>query len=384
MFGKGIKLFSLFGFEVKIDLSWIILAFLIAWSLAVGLFPVHYKDLPVQTYWFMGAAGALGLFLSIVFHEMCHSLVARRFGIPMKGITLFIFGGVAEMGEEPPSAKAEFAMAVVGPVSSIFIGLVFLLIYVQGKHWEWPIAYNGILQYLGWINFLLAGFNLIPAFPLDGGRVLRSILWGIKKNLRSATRISSRIGSGFGILLILLGAIQFFRGNFIGGIWWFLIGMFLHNAARTSYQQLLIRRALEGEPVRKFMQPNPITVPPNLTVQALVDDYVYKYHFKMFPIVKEPNKLFGCVTTKQIKEIPREEWPLKSVAELATQCSPENTIGPQADSMKALSLMSRTGASRLLVVEGDHLVGIITLKDMLKFLSLKVELEGGSQSVDLG
>jgi Zn-dependent protease/CBS domain-containing protein len=384
MFGKGFKLFSLFGFEVKIDLSWIVLAFLIAWSLAVGLFPVHYKDLSVQTYWFMGVAGALGLFLSIVFHEMCHSLVARRFGIPMKGITLFIFGGVAEMGEEPPSAKAEFAMAVVGPVSSIFIGLVFLLIYAQGKHWEWPIAYNGILQYLGWINFLLAGFNLIPAFPLDGGRVLRSILWGIKKNLRSATRISSRIGSGFGILLILLGAIQFFRGNFIGGIWWFLIGMFLQNAAKTSYQQLLIRRALEGEPVRKFMEPNPVSVPPNLTVQALVDDYIYKYHFKMFPIVKEPDRLFGCVTTKQIKEIPREEWPLKSVTDLATQCSPENTIDPKADAMKALSIMSRTGASRLLVVEGDHLVGIIALKDMLKFLSLKVELEGGSQSVGSG
>jgi Zn-dependent protease/CBS domain-containing protein len=376
MFGKGIKLFKLFGFEVKIDLSWIILAFFITWSLAVGLFPFYYKNLTTQMYWLMGAGGAIGLFLSIVFHEMCHSLVARRFDIPMRGITLFIFGGVAEMGEEPPSAKAEFAMAVAGPISSIVIGLVFSFVYAQGKHGGWPVPLNGILQYLAWINLLLAGFNLLPAFPLDGGRILRSILWSVKKNLRWATRVSSRIGSGFGILLIILGVFQFFRGNFIGGIWWFLIGMFLQNAARMSYQQLLLRKALEGEPVRKFMQPNPVTVSPDISVQQLVQDYIYKYHFKMFPVVKDSDKLFGCITTKQVKEIPREQWPVRTVGELATQCSRENTIAPQADAMRALSMMSRTSASRLLVVEGDHLLGIIALKDMLKFFSIKVELEG--------
>jgi Zn-dependent protease len=375
MFGKRIKLFKLFGFEVGIDLSWIILAILIAWSLSVGLFPVRYKGLPTQTYWLMGIVGALGLFFSIVFHEMCHSLVARRYGMSMKGITLFIFGGVAEMGDEPSSPKAEFMMAIIGPVSSIVIGLVFYGVYIFGRQNGWPEAMNGVVQYLAFINGLLAVFNLLPAFPLDGGRVLRSILWGLKKNLRWATRISSKIGSGFGILLIVLGAFQFLRGDFIGGMWWFLIGMFLQGAAKTSYQQLLLRKSLEGELVRRFMKTDPVTVTPSISIAQLVEGYIYKYHYKMFPVVEDTNRLLGCVTTKQVKEIPREEWGQRRVGEIAAQCSAENTIGPQVDAMKALSLMSKSGLSRLMVTEGNRLVGVIALKDMLKFLALKVELE---------
>ena len=155
----------------------------------------------------------------------------------------------------------------------------------------------------------------------------------------------------------------------------FLIGMFLQNAARASYQQILIRKALEGEPVRRFMKTDPVTVSPSISIRQLVEDYVYKYHFQMFPIVKDSDKLVGCITTKELKEIPREEWGQKTVGELATKCSPGNTIEPQADAMQALSLMARTGSGRLIVVEGNRLVGVITLKDMLKFLSLKLELE---------
>jgi Zn-dependent protease/CBS domain-containing protein len=376
MFGKPIKLFNLLGFEVRIDLSWIIIAALVVWSLSIGLFPYHYTGLPARTYWLMGVAGALGLFFSIVFHEFSHSIIARRYGMSMKGITLFIFGGVAEMGEEPSSAKAEFMMAVVGPLSSVFIGLVFLGVSFLGPEWGWPNAVIGVVEYLAYMNGMLAGFNLLPAFPLDGGRMLRAILWGLKRNLRWATRISSGIGSGFGIFLILLGFFQFFKGNFVGGMWWFLIGMFLRNAARMSYQQLLIRKALEGEPVRRFMKADPVSVPPSTPLNQLVDDFVYKYHFKMFPVVEAPERLVGCVSTKQVSEIPREEWSRRTVREIATRCSPENTIEPQADAMEALSTMARTWASRLIVVEGDRVVGVVSLKDMLKFLSLKVELEG--------
>jgi Zn-dependent protease/CBS domain-containing protein len=375
MFGKRIKLFKIFGFEVGIDWSWIILAILIAWSLSVGFFPFRFKNLSTETYWLMGIVGTLGLFISIIFHETCHSLVARKYGMPMKGITLFIFGGVAEMGEEPPSPKAEFMMAIIGPISSIAIGIVFYGIYFLGQQKGWSEPINGVVQYLGFINGLLAFFNLVPAFPLDGGRVLRSILWGWKKNLRWATHISSRIGSGFGILLIILGALQFLRGDFIGGMWWFLIGMFLRGAAKTSYQQLLLRKALEGEPVKRFMKTDPVTVTPSLSVAQLVEDYIYKHHYKMFPVVEDTNRLIGCVTTKQVREIPREEWGQRRVGEVAIQCSPENTIGPQVDAMKALSIMSKTGASRLMVTEGNRLVGVIALKDLLKFFALKVELE---------
>jgi Zn-dependent protease/predicted transcriptional regulator len=373
MFGRSIKLFKLLGFEVKIDFSWIVIAVLVVWSLSKGLFPSYYKNLSLQTYWLMGIVGALGLFLSIVAHEFAHSIVASRYGIPMKGITLFIFGGVAEMGEEPSQAKAEFMMAIVGPLSSIGIAVVLYGIYRSAGFLPEPIS--GVLGYLAWINAILAGFNLLPAFPLDGGRVLRSVLWGIKKDLNWATRVSSRIGSGFGILLIAMGVFNVLRGNFIGGMWWFVLGLFLQGAAKMSYQRLVTRKALEGESVRRFMKSDPVTVSPDISLKDLVEDYIYKYHFKMFPVVQNADRLIGCITTKDVKKVPREEWDQRNVGEIAERCIPENTIDPEKDPTEALSIMNRNHASRLMVVEGGRLVGVLALKDMLKFLALRVELD---------
>jgi Zn-dependent protease/CBS domain-containing protein len=374
MFGRSIKLFNLFGFEVSIDLSWIIIALLVSWSLAAGFFPYMYHNLSAETYWVMGVIGALGLFISVIFHEFCHSIVARRLGLPMKGITLFIFGGVAEMGEEPASAKVEFLMAIAGPISSFCLAFIFYLIYAQGMTAGWSLPVNGVIRYLAYINVLLAVFNLFPAFPLDGGRVLRSILWGIWDDLRRATRVAAGIGSAFGIFLIVLGIFQLIRGNFITGLWWFLIGLFIRNAAQMSYQQVLVRNALAGEPVRRFMTLNPVTVPSSTTVAQLVEDYVYKYHFKMFPVVENGN-LLGSITTREIKEVPRENWTQETVGALVSRGSRENTISPETDAVKALALMNKAGISRLLVAEGSKLVGVLTLRDLMKFLSLKVELE---------
>lgn len=376
MFGKRIDLFKLFGFQVRIDFSWIIIAVLVAWSLSTGFFPFYLEGLSTGTYWIMGIVGAAGLFLSIIFHEFAHSLVARRHGMPMKGITLFIFGGMAEMSDEPTSARGEFMMAAVGPVSSLAIAGVFYLLHLAGAQVGMSRPVNGVVQYLAFINLILAAFNTLPAYPLDGGRVLRSILWAIKGNIRWATRIASGIGSGFGIALIILGIFNvLFAGNFIGGMWWFLIGIFLYNAARMSYQQLLTRRALEGESVRRFMKTDPVTVPPDLTLDRLVEDYVYAFHHKMYPVVTDSGKIEGCITTRQIKVIPREEWNQRQVGQVAAPCSGENSISADTDAIKALSLMNRTGSSRLLVTEGDRLAGVVTLKDMLKFLSLRVELD---------
>ena len=374
MFGQRIKIFSLLGFEVRVDLSWIVLAVLVTWSLARGVFPDYFENLPERTYWFMGAVGALGLFFSIIFHEISHSLIARKFGISMKGITLFIFGGVAEMTEEAPDAKAEFWMAIVGPASSLLLGAMFFAVWRYGESAGWPVPAVGVLFYLAWINVALAVFNLIPAFPLDGGRLLRAVLWGFRKNLQWATRITSRLGSGFGILLIALGLYSIIQGQFIGGIWWFLIGMFVRSAAQKSYQQLLTRKALEGEMVSRFMVTNPITVPPTTSLQQLVDHYIYRHHFKMYPIV-EDGRLTGCVTLRQLKEVPHDQWDRVTVREVARPCSPAMNIPPDTDALQALSIMNRTGSSRLMVVVGDRLVGIIALKDLLQFLSLKLSLE---------
>jgi Zn-dependent protease/predicted transcriptional regulator len=375
MFGKKIHLFTLFGFEVGIDFTWFFLAVLVAWSLASYLFPLWYKGYSAGIYWIMGAAGAVGLFLSIVFHEFWHSIVARRYGLPMKGITLFIFGGVSEMEDEPPNARTEFLMAVAGPVSSVVLGGIFLLVYWGGSRANWPVPVWGVLQYLGWLNLLLAVFNMIPAFPLDGGRVLRSILWSIKGDLRWSTRVAAAFGSGFGMLLIILGLLTFITGSIVAGVWYFIIGMFIRGAAQMSYRQVLIRRAFSGETVARFMQTHPVTVPPTISVHELVNDYFYRYHYKMFPVTTN-GTLAGCITSKQVKEIPREEWDRRHVQDVLAPCSMENVIPPDTDAMKALSLMNRTGNSRLMVVEGDHLIGVVTLKDMLKFLNLKMDLEG--------
>lgn len=378
MFGKRITLFKLFGFSVHVDLSWIIIALLVTWSLAVGLFPFEYRGLSPGTYWIMGIVGALGLFGSIVFHEMSHSLVARRFGIQMKGITLFIFGGVAEMDDEPSSPRAEFWMAIAGPLSSIVLAMAFYGLYIFGERSGWSAPVNGVTGYLGVINAILAVFNLVPAFPLDGGRVLRSILWGWRKDLRSATRISATIGAGFGLFLIFVGVLNALRGNFVGGVWQFLIGMFLRDAAQMSYRQLLARQALEGERVRRFMQTNPIAVSPSITLAQLIDDYVYRHQFKLFPVVQN-GEMVGCIDLNQVKEIPRNEWAYRTVGETAKSCAIENTISPDADAVKALSKMNRTDRSRLLVVDQGRLVGILSLRDLLRFLSLKIELENGEE-----
>jgi len=374
MFSKPLTLFRVFGFEVKADWSWLILGALIVWSLAQGLFPAWYKGLDPAAYWIMGVAGAIGLFLSIVFHELWHSLIARKYGLDMRGITLFLFGGVAEMGDEPPSPKAEFFLAVAGPVSSVVLASVLLAVsyFIAGGGPMTPVT--GVLNYLGYLNFILAAFNLIPAFPLDGGRVLRAILWGSWNDLRRATRVASSVGAVIGAALMALGALQFFLGRSVGGLWTLIIGMFVRGAAKSSYRQLLFRRALEGVPVRKFMAADAVSVAPGTTVAKLVEDYIYKYQFKMYPVV-DGGDLVGCVTLDQIKGLTPEDRVSRTVGELARGCSPDNTIGPDEDVLKALSLMQKTGRSRLIVADGGKLAGVIALKDIMGYIALKLDLE---------
>lgn len=373
MFGKRIELFRLFGFPIRVDLSWFIVAVLFTWTFA-GYFGGPEENWPSAVAWSMGAAAAVGLFGSIVLHELSHAVVARYYGLPIKGITLFIFGGVAEMAEEPPTAKAEFMVAIAGPVASALISGTLGFLWFLGQISGTAAAASAVAATLALLNLSLVLFNLVPAFPLDGGRVLRSILWAVKGDLRWATRVSSTIGSGFGMALILLGILQFIKGDAVGGIWFFLIGLFLRGAAQGSYQQLLLRRTLEGEPVSRFMQTEVVAVPRAISIAELVESYVYRHHFKLFPVV-DGDRLVGAISTRTVKELPREEWDRQSVGAVAEPPSEENSIAADADALSALSRMSRTGTSRLLVVDGDRLVGIVALKDLMRFFSLKMELE---------
>ncbi|MGH9559180.1 MAG: CBS domain-containing protein, partial [Bryobacteraceae bacterium] len=240
----------------------------------------------------------------------------------------------------------------------------------------WPVPAVGVIQYLAWINWVLAAFNMIPAFPLDGGRVLRSAIWQWTRNLHRATRIASGIGQGFGALLIALGVVELFFGGFVSAIWWFVLGLFLRGAAQQSYRQIVVRDALQGEPVSRFMTTEPVTVPPNISVEDLIENYVYRYHYKMFPVVTDTENLAGCITTSALKDIPREEWRQHSVQELMKPCSIDNTVSPSTDAVTALSKMNQTGLSRLLVVDKNRLLAVVALKDLLSFLSLKLDLEG--------
>ncbi len=377
MFGKRVTLFKLFDFAVRIDLSWLVILVLVVASLSAGVFPSEYPDLAWPTYLAMGLSAAVGLFGSIVVHELCHSLVARRYGLPMKGITLFIFGGVAEMEDEPASPKAEVLMALAGPAASVAVAGAAAGAWALGRQFGWPAEVTGVIAWIGLINAILVGFNLIPGFPLDGGRVLRAILWHVKGDLRAATRIAAKVGRVFGLVLIGLGILNLLAMNPIGGLWWILIGMFIRGAAARGYQQVLVRQALQGETVRRFMHDQPITVPASTPLEELVENYVYKYHYKLFAVM-EDGRLAGCVTTRDVREVPRDQWRDRTVGDVARGCSAANTIAPDADATEALARMSKHEASRLLVVEDGRLEGILTLKDLLKFLSLKIELEGES------
>ena len=374
MFGRSIPLFRLAGFQVGIDWSWLILAVLITWTLSVGVFPYYYPELTSGVYVAMGVIAALGLFASIVLHELAHALVARRYDLPIRGITLFIFGGVAEMEREPQRPGVEFAVAIAGPIASLLIGLACWLLAQGAAVAGAGVVAVGVLAYLAMINVILALFNLVPAFPLDGGRMLRAALWRWQGDLRRATRIASAIGGGFGIALIVLGVFRVVTGDFVGGMWWFLIGLFVRLAAQASYQQVVIREGLRGVPVRRIMTADPVTVPPQISVAELIDDYLYRHHHKMFPVVDD-GRLAGCVSVKDVKAVPREQWAATTVGQIMRPCSAATAMAPDTDAMEALAAMHRTQNGRFLVMEGERLIGVVTLKDMLKFLSVKLDLE---------
>lgn len=375
MFGRSYTLFKLLGFKVQVDASWLVLALLVTWTLAAGYFPSQASGLSAATYWTMGLVGALGLFVSIVLHELSHSVVARRRGLPMTGITLFIFGGVAQMEDEPANAGTEFLMAIAGPLASIALACGFYLLYLAGQANVWPGTILLVFRYLAFINGLLAGFNLIPAFPLDGGRIFRAALWRWKHNLRWATRIASRIGSGFAIAFMGLGALDVFQGDVIGGVWLVVIGMFLQGTSGAAYRQLVSRQMLAGESVRSLLVTDPVTVPRHLSIKALVEDYIYPKHIDLFPVTDGP-RLIGCISTQEVKGLTADEWGRRTVAELMVPCSAENTVAADTDAMKALAVMNRTGHHRLVVRDGDRVVGVLTHRDMLRFLSIKMAVEG--------
>ena len=376
MFGRRFNFLSVAGIKIGIDFSWFLIAILLTWSLAAGYFPYYYHNLSLGTYWGMGIVGMFGLFVCIVLHELGHAMVAKYYKLPISQITLFIFGGVAEIKKEPQTPKVEFLMAIAGPIVSVVLSGVLYLLTVFGQHSHWPIPVIAVTGYLALINIVLAIFNLIPAFPLDGGRVFRSILWWIKKDFGWATKVSSRVGSGFGLILIFVGIFVLITGNFISGVWFVILGLFLQKAAAMSRSQYMISHELRGEKVQKFMTKNPISVPPDVSIKKFVDHYVYASYHHLYPVTGH-GELMGYISLREVKLIPSEDWGKILVNEVMVPSSAFKTVSPETSALQALELINQTEMPILLVVKGKQLVGILTAQDLFKLISIKLELEGG-------
>jgi Zn-dependent protease/CBS domain-containing protein len=370
---RGISLFKVAGIRINIDYSWFIIFGLVLFALSAGYLPRTFPGQPTQTYWVAGLFATLLFFSSVMLHELAHSLVAIRQGIDIPEITLFIFGGVSRLSQEPTNPKTEFKIAVVGPLTSFALAAAFgvLRVFLQGFE---PSLMVVVIGYLAWINLALGIFNLIPGFPLDGGRLLRAFLWWRTGSLTRATKVASDFGKGFAVAIMILGGLQIFAGALVNGLWFIFIGMFLRGMSVQGYEELVIRKALEGVHVEEVMVREVVSVPPDLTVSQLIHDYFLHYAFRGFPVV-ENGRVLGVVSVAAVRQLPREVYDNRQVADIMTPLQDDLLIEAQASLADALVKMSRQEQDRLLVLKGEKLAGLVTKTGLLRFVQIKQVLE---------
>ncbi|UCC71202.1 MAG: site-2 protease family protein [Gemmatimonadota bacterium] len=360
----GIRIARFFGFEVRLDLSWFVVFLLVLWTFAKAVFPSRTPGLGTGEYVAMAFSGAVVFFASVLLHELAHSAMARARGIQVEGITLFVFGGMARIRSEATNPKDEFLITVVGPLSSALIGALLLTFAWIGAASGMHRSITSVAEYLAILNFILAAFNLIPGFPLDGGRLLRSLVWHVTRDVRKATRLASLTGQGFGFVMIGFGMLSLFQGYLVSGIWLIFIGWFLSQAAEASYRQLLTRRILEGVKVKEAMTRNPETVGPDLTLRDLVDDYILRRRYSAFPVQSGDGRPLGLITLSQVKEVDRDAWPITPVSRVMTQICEAVTVRPDDTLAQVLTKLEGAGVGRALVVEDGRLEGVISRADV--------------------
>lgn len=370
---RGFRLGKIAGFEINIDWSWLIILFLVTYSLAAFYFPQVNPGMATSTNWVMGFIAALLLFASVLVHELMHSVVARRYGIDVKGITLFIFGGMAQTKAEPETPKVEFEMAIAGPATSLALGGGFYLIARLGAGEGWPLPVVAITGYLGLINIVLAVFNMFPGFPLDGGRVLRSGLWAWTNSLEKATRYASYAGQGFGYLLMGFGFFNLLIGAFIGGLWMIFIGWFLAGAARSSYEQVLFREALSGVEVERVMTTEVPMVEPNVSVDDFVNNYLMREEFSCYPVA-DGDHILGVVSIDEVRALPRDQWAYTPVRAIVHPVDGEMKVTKEDDAWEALMKLASEDRRRLLVMHNGTLDGTVTQENILRLVRTKMQL----------
>jgi Zn-dependent protease/CBS domain-containing protein len=389
MFSGGIGLGKIFGINITIDWSWFFIFLLVTWHLAIGVFPSFQPNWEPSLHWLMAIFASLLFFGSVLAHEMAHSLMAIARGLPVRRITLFLFGGVSNLEREPESPATEFLVTIVGPLTSFILGGLFIYLssvfigdftlegispaqILAGMN---PLA--TLFLWLGSINIFLAVFNLVPGFPLDGGRVLRSILWAITGNLKRSTRWASWVGQGVAWLFIVGGiAMAFgitippFQASLIGGLWLAFIGWFLNMAAAQSYQQVVVRDLLEGINVERLMRKEPPVVSPQTEINQLVDDFIMRTDEHAFPVV-DGNRLVGIICLDDVRKVPKSEWEQKPVGEVMTPFERLVIVGPRDDAMDAFQKIQTRDIRQLPVIDRGELVGLLRRRDILKWLELQ-------------
>lgn len=355
---------SVFGFEIRIDVSWFVIFFLIFWSLAEAVFPSQFPDLGRGMHAAMGLAGTVLFFASLIAHELSHALVSRTRGVPVEGITLFLFGGIARARREPDSARDELLIAGVGPLTSIALAIVFWAVAWAGRAAGMHPALWGVADYLAFINLVLAAFNLLPGFPLDGGRVFRAIVWSVSGDRLKATRWAAAGGRWLGTFLIVLGAVQALGGATISGLWLVFIGWFLRGLAGSTLEREVLQRLLKGWRAEDIMSRGPEVVSRDLSLEELVSDHFLRLRFGGYPVV-HGDTLVGLVTLEDVKRVPRERWPSTAVAEVMTPLSACTVVTPYASLESVLEgVGGQDRRGRALVVDGERLVGIISASDV--------------------
>ncbi len=371
---RAITLFSVGGVAIRIDYSWLLIFALVLWSLSAGYFPANFPGYATLTYLAVGFVGTLLFFGSVLVHELSHAFVANSLGHPVREITLFIFGGMAHLSEEARSPKNEAKIAGVGPLTSFALAALFWAIAILLEWAGAEVLWRGLFVYLGTINLALAIFNLLPGFPLDGGRLARAYFWYRTGDLRQATARAASWGSGIALGLMVLGALQIFAGTLAGGFWLILIGLFLRGAAEAGYHSTVAEQMLAHTRVRDVMVPDPIEIPADATLAQAIEDYFLRYGFGGFP-VGENGRVVGILSLRQVRECPPEARATTRVADAMRRLSPELAIDPEEHVVQAIRRMIAADSGRLLVIRDGRLAGLITRNGINRYIRLTSELE---------
>jgi Zn-dependent protease/predicted transcriptional regulator len=371
---KGIRLFRVGGIQITIDYSWFVIFILVVSTMAESYFPAVQQQFSTAQYWLMGLCAAILFFASVLLHELAHSFVAIKYGVQVTGIRLFIFGGLAQVSSEPESGRHEFLIALAGPAVSMLLGFgfgsLYGLMFLSGS--LGPAA--AVAWYLSAANILLGIFNLIPGFPLDGGRILRAILWDRWADLTRATRVVSQFGNSFALFFIFLGILLFVLAqSLVSGLWLVLIGLFMRQSAAGSYQAVVIRESLAGIQIRQVMKENVVSADWLTSLDELVRDYFYKYQFTNFPVYNR-EELVGMVSLEQVKTVAKELWMFKQVRDIMTPIELVPHLRPGDDATEAFKRMIAEDLGRMPVIEEGQLVGFVSRRDLLDLFKIKSDL----------